>query len=128
MSVKHRIGSGISASALTCAALAISAAPALAGSGGQQIDFIDSLGVANTIRINGYNQNGSYTSQCFATPVHENKDYGYWWAGTVNVIAYSGNNCQSTTVTAEGDAYIPTVQSGDWTVVSDAGWPLGNQG
>ncbi|GGV25250.1 hypothetical protein GCM10010495_46380 [Kitasatospora herbaricolor] len=102
------------------------AGPASAGSNGQQIVFRDSLGIADSIRIWGYNNYGSYVGVCQSTPVHDNYISGYWWRGSVSIYGYKGVGCPTNGAVIYGTATIPTSQSGsDWTVVSDAGWGIG---
>ncbi|MEY9872938.1 hypothetical protein ABH931_002415 [Streptacidiphilus sp. MAP12-33] len=119
MSLRRVTVTAAATAGLALACMVGGSGTAFAGSNGQQIDFVDTLGVANTIRIGGYNQSGQYVSQCFPTPNHENPDSGWWWSGTVNVITFLGHNCETTTANHEADVYIPPQQSGDWVTVSD---------
>lgn len=69
---------------------------ALAGSNGQQLDFIDHIGIYS-ICLSGTNQNGVHIPQpghnkpCFTTPNYGSNDInGWWWVGALAMDTYDG--------------------------------------
>ncbi|MBW5481267.1 hypothetical protein [Streptomyces bambusae] len=101
--------------ALAGAVLLFGAGPAAAGSNGQQIGFKDNSYAANSIQIEGYNQNGQHTSQCFrVSPGSSTQIHGWWWKWTVRVKSFNNSGCTGTSFRWAQDKYINPQQSGDW--------------
>ncbi|MFJ8160226.1 hypothetical protein ACIRBY_04760 [Streptomyces sp. NPDC096136] len=101
--------------ALAGAALLFAAGPAAAGSNGQQIAFQDNSYAAHSIQIEGYNQNGQHTSQCFTVSAGgQTKIAGWWWKGTVRVKSFNNGGCTGTSFRWSQDKYIPEQQADNY--------------
>ncbi|MEU8620199.1 hypothetical protein [Streptomyces sp. NPDC048623] len=110
-------GALATATALT----ALTAAPAFAGTNGQQIAFNDRQGTVYSVQISGQNQNGDWTVHCFNTPSTNNYLSGWWWKGTTHIVANTDGNCGADGGVEKANFYtdVPFSQSGDWWWVSD---------
>ncbi|MFI6444959.1 hypothetical protein [Kitasatospora sp. NPDC050543] len=125
MKISRRLATGAAVLGIAAGSMVGAAGPASAGTNGQQIIFRDSLGIAGSVNITGYNNSGQYVSKCAPTPNHDNYVSGWWWVGKVSIYGYKGAGCPVNGAVTYGTANIPAQQSGDWTVVSDETWGIG---
>ncbi|MEZ0096050.1 hypothetical protein [Streptacidiphilus sp. EB129] len=123
MSLKSKIAKISAVAALGVGATVLGSGAAFAGTNGQQVMFQDDLHVANSIQIQGFNQNGSYVAICINTPGYQTWVSGWWWQNQMVIKGFSQTNCYGGTDTNIIDASIPVSQSGsDWVTVSDKGY------
>ncbi|WBB73202.1 hypothetical protein O7602_26535 [Micromonospora sp. WMMD1128] len=89
------------------------AAPAFAGSNGQQIAFNYNGPSYGFVYLEGWNQDGNWVY----SPSIQLDYYGYgqldgwWWRGSVTVKFYNSNG----TFARGSNCNVPTDQWGDWT-------------
>ncbi|MEU8620201.1 hypothetical protein [Streptomyces sp. NPDC048623] len=95
MSLRVTIARGITTAAFAAVLATGFAAPASAGTNGQQILFTDDRGDTYSVLISGHNQDGQQVSHCFSTPATDNYLSGWWWKGTVAVTGYAGSACSA---------------------------------
>ncbi|WP_052434779.1 hypothetical protein [Streptacidiphilus melanogenes] len=100
------------------AATVLSSGAAFAGTNGQQIQFHDRQHLANSVLLQGYNQNGQWAQGCFQTPYTDTDISGWWWKGEVEVTAFTRSDCTGNVVI---DFYtdVPTDWSSDYWFASD---------
>jgi len=118
--ITSRTGSLIAGSALAAAALITTAAPATAGTNGQQMAI--STRYSDVVQMCGNNQNGvRVCTGWISTPNYWTKVYGWWWKGEVEFwgIQYDGPGGYE--VHRYSYCNVPASQADDWTWCDEAG-------
>ncbi|GJF32404.1 hypothetical protein KNE206_51040 [Kitasatospora sp. NE20-6] len=99
-----------------------------AGSSGQQLMVVDNKDTAASVKVIGLDQNGNSVQGCFNTPNFKNGIGGWWWHGTVTVVAYNGQNCTGGD-NWSGYTSVPSYRAGGdwWAIVTNDNAPSTSQ-
>ncbi|MFE7598225.1 hypothetical protein [Streptomyces sp. R44] len=118
MSIKTKFAKVGAVAAASAALAVLGSGSAFAGTNGQQLRFYDVQGHTYSIKVNGYDQNGNFTSQCFGTPSRDNYIGGWWWKWNLNWTGYSGSDCTGTVTVGVKMDYVEPNQAGDWWLIT----------
>ena len=88
------------AAGVTASIMLLCAAPlsAMAGSNGQQFEFIDGFVLNNAMKsfcVTGYNQNNTQVHGCWNSTGTYTVTRSWWWVGTVSLTWYSNGGSKN---------------------------------